>query len=237
MIFEVCSIATTKTLGTPQDGSKQRQPQGGFKVAPRWPQDTPRRLQDGSKTAPRRAKTAPRRPRTLQDRPKTSQDHPKTLQDAPRSLQDARRPLEDDSRIRSKTLHDSSQCIAKATPPQDHSKRISHPDLGLDLVLKFEPGTSSGTSYYARYGNRSPSQSVPKFETDSIRSLATDLVPSQTWNPIYDTVRDLDPNQTCDWLPSLASNWYHIPYRLGANWSEIWCQVLYQMWYLIWCQI
>ena len=147
MIFEVRSIATRRSLRTPQDGQKQPQddpwtPQGDSKMAPRWPQDAPRRLQDGYKTAPRRPKTAPRRPRTPQGRPKTSQDHPK---DAPRPLQDAQRPLEDHPMIRFKTLQDLPQGIAKATPPQDHSKTVNHSDLGLDLVLNTKPVTSSGT--------------------------------------------------------------------------------------------
>ena len=53
---------------------------------------------------------------------------------------------------------------------------------------------------------------MPRFVTESIRNLVTDLVPSQTWHPIYDTVRDLDPNQIRDLLPSLASSWQQIPY-------------------------
>ena len=69
-----------------------------------------------------------------------------------------------------------------------------------------------------------------RFVLDAIRHLVTDLVPSQIWNPIYDTVWDLDQNQICDLLPSLASKWYHIPYRIGANWYEIWCHVLYEIW-------
>ena len=155
MIFEVRSIATRRSLRTPQEGQKQPQddpwtPRGGSKMAPRWHQDAPRRLQDGYKTAPRRPKTAPRRPRTPQGRPKTPQDHPKDaprpLQDAPRPLQDAQRPLEDHPMIRFKTLQDLPQGTAKATPPQDHSKTVSHSHLGLDLVLNIKPVTKSGTN-------------------------------------------------------------------------------------------
>ena len=69
-----------------------------------------------------------------------------------------------------------------------------------------------------------------RFVIDPIRNLVTDLVPNELWHPIYDTVRDLDPDQIRDLLPSLASNWYLIPYRLGATWYEIWCHVLYQIW-------
>ena len=70
---------------------------------------------------------------------------------------------------------------------------------------------------------QSPFQSVPRFVIDSIRNLVTDLVPNQTWHPIWDTIRDLDPNQVRDLLTSLASSWYHIPYRIGTNWyDQIW---------------
>ena len=210
---------------------------------PRRPKPLPRRLQDGPRTT-LRPKTAPRwlqddsskttkdRPKTYQDTtqvtsgpsqdvPRSPQDAPRPLPDAPKPLQDAQRPLEDDPMIRSKTPQDSSQCTAKATPPQDHSKTVSHPDRGLDLALNIEPGTSPDTSSYARYGNRFPFQSVPKFETDSIRSLVADLVSSQTWHPIYDTNKDLDPIQVRGLVPSLVPTWYQVSYRIGTSWYEI----------------
>ena len=152
MIFEVRSIATRRSLRTPQDGQKQPQddpwtPQGGSKMAPRLPQDAPRRLQEGytrrlqddprpPQDVPGRLKTVPRRPKITPRRSKTAPRRPKT---APRRPKTARRPP-----------HDSLQNAARpsprhcdATPPQDHSKTISHSDLGLDLVLNTKPGTSS----------------------------------------------------------------------------------------------
>ena len=110
MIFEVRSIATRRSLRTPQDGPKQSQddpwtPQGDSKMAPR-------RFQDGYKTVPRRPKTAPRRPRTLQDRPKTSQDHPKTLQDRSKTLQDRSKTPQD----RTRTLQDRSKTAPRFAP-------------------------------------------------------------------------------------------------------------------------
>ena len=50
--------------------------------------------------------------------------------------------------IRSKTLQDPPQDTAKATPPQDHFKTVSHSYLGLDLVLNNKPGTNSNTYIY-----------------------------------------------------------------------------------------
>ena len=118
----------------------------------------------------------------LKDAPRPLQDAPRPLQDAPRPLQDAQKPLEDHPMIRSKTLQDPPQGTAKATPPQDHSKTISHSDLGLDLVLNTKPGTKSGTLSYARHGNRSPCQSVPRFVINSIRNLVTEQY--QVWYQI-----------------------------------------------------